>query len=157
MIVSRKRVFKIMLTPERFLLAQKDQYGQAIAELRTGRKVTHWMWFIFPQLKELGRSKTANYFGLDDLEAARTYLEHSLLGPRLIEASSVLLIKSNHSIGAILGQTDSLKLRSSATLFAMAGDEPVFSTLLRTFYDGQPCKQTLNLLQYSRNHRMPEF
>jgi uncharacterized protein (DUF1810 family) len=146
-----------MFAPERFILAQKDQYRQAIGELRIGRKETHWMWFIFPQLKELGRSRTANYFGLDDLDAARIYLEHTLLGPRLIEASTVLLVKSSRSISTILEQTDSLKLRSCATLFAMAGDEPVFSTLLSAFYDGQPCQQTLNILQYSQNHRISKF
>lgn len=141
-----------MFYPERFILAQTENYDQAIAELRAGRKETHWMWYIFPQLKNLGRSKTANYFGLDDLEAAQMYLEHSILGPRLIEASKALLINSNRSPSTILGQIDSLKLRSSATLFALAGDELIFSTVLRVFYSGQECAQTLKLLKSSEHH-----
>ncbi len=136
-----------MFDPQRFILAQKDQYSKALAELRAGRKETHWMWFIFPQLKELGRSTTAKHFGLDDLAAATAYLEHTLLGPRLIEVSTALLVNSGRSIDTIMGQTDSLKLRSSATLFSMAGNEPIFGTLLRVFYDERPCERTLNILR----------
>ena len=136
-----------MFDPERFMLAQKSIYSKVIAELLNGRKLTHWMWFIFPQLKRLSRSTTANYFGLDDINAAKTYLEHTILGPRLIEASEVILVNSNLSIGSILGQTDSMKLRSSATLFAIASGEAVFSTIITTFYDGQPCEETLSLLK----------
>lgn len=92
-----------MFDPERFISAQKDHYAQAITELHSGRKTTHWMWFIFPQLKGLGKSKTANYFGLDDIDAAKAYLEHIELGPRLLHASNVILLKSGNPIASVLG------------------------------------------------------
>ena len=100
----------------RFEIAQVDTYEYALAELRQGCKVSHWMWFIFPQLKSLGRSGTAKFYGIVDLDEARAYLADPDLGPRLIETSKAILSNSNRSVEQILGTVDALNLRSSATL-----------------------------------------
>jgi len=131
----------------RFHDAQRDVWPQALAELRAGAKSTHWMWFIFPQLRGLGRSATARRFGLADLAEARAYLADPVLGARLHQAAQAMLDHPDRSAQAILGPVDAIKLRSCATLFEAAGGGPVFADLLRVFYDGRRCDLTLALLQ----------
>ena len=131
----------------RFDIAQFDTYDTALAELKQGRKQTHWMWFIFPQLKVLGRSATARHFGIEDLAEARAYLADADLGPGLIAAARAVLSHPDRSAEQIMGPVDALKLRSSATLFRAAAldaqTRAVFDAILTTFYDGQPCAATL--------------
>ena len=133
---------------ERFVTAQAGSYADALAELRAGRKRSHWMWFVFPQLAGLGRSDTARFFGIRSVEEARAYLAHPLLGPRLRECCTALLTHSGLSAEAILGNIDALKLRSSMTLFEAVGDDPAtLAAVLDAFYRGDRDPATLNLLR----------
>ena len=108
---------------ERFVEAQADTYAAALAELAAGEKQTHWMWFIFPQLRGLGSSQTANFYGIDDRDEATAYLNHNLLGPRLIACCEALLTHKDKTAHAIFGSPDDLKLRSSMTLFEATADD----------------------------------
>ena len=133
----------------RFVEAQDagGTYDAALRELRAGRKTSHWMWFVFPQLVGLGRSATAQAYALGSLDEARDYLAHPVLGPRLRESSEAVL--SHPELGAeqVLGGIDALKLRSSMTLFARAAlEEEVFTRVLDTFYGGVPDERTLALI-----------
>ncbi|HET6529917.1 MAG TPA: DUF1810 domain-containing protein [Actinoplanes sp.] len=131
---------------QRFVDAQAGVHATALAELTAGRKRSHWMWFVFPQLAGLGSSATAQRYAIRDLDEARAYLAHPVLGPRLIEAATALLGVEGRSAGQILGHPDDLKLRSSMTLFAAAADDPgVFRAVLDRYYDG-PDQRTLDLL-----------
>ena len=131
---------------ERFLEAQAPVWQEVRTELAAGRKRSHWMWFVFPQLKGLGRSPTAQFYGLDGLVDAAAYLAHPVLGARLVEASHLVLTQSGRPAEAILGSVDALKLRSSATLFAQVPQAPtVFEGVIAAFYDG-PCERTLAML-----------
>ncbi|MHC0054367.1 DUF1810 domain-containing protein [Actibacterium sp. D379-3] len=130
----------------RFHIAQSGTYATALTELKQGRKLSHWMWFIFPQLTALGRSATAKRFGIDDLDAARAYLADPVLGPRLIGAAQAMLSHPDRQAEAMLGHIDALKLRSCATLFRAAGGGPEFQAILDTFYSGNPCPLTLTAL-----------
>jgi uncharacterized protein (DUF1810 family) len=128
---------------QRFVDAQEGVYETALAELRAGRKRSHWMWFVFPQIAGLGRSPAAQRYAIASLDEARAYLEHPVLGPRLREAAGVLAEKSGYTAADILGGIDALKLRSSMTLFARADPgEPVFAQVLDRFYDGEPDPET---------------
>jgi uncharacterized protein (DUF1810 family) len=139
---------------DRFLRAQAPVYAQALAELRAGAKRSHWIWFIFPQLKGLGRSERAIYFGIDSLEEAQAYLHHPLLGPRLIECTGAVNGVEGRTIHQIFGSPDDLKFRSSATLFARAAEAPaVFNEALRKYFDGEADPRTVELLRESRNLR----
>ena len=130
----------------RFVSAQAHTYEYALAELRRGRKRSHWMWFVFPQLAGLGRSSTAQHYGIRSLAEARAYLEHPVLGPRLLEISSVVA-ELPPGVEEIFGSVDAMKLRSSMTLFRRAApDEPVFQAVLDRHYDGQPDWQTDQML-----------
>jgi len=129
----------------RFVSAQSDTYAVALAEIGAGRKRSHWMWFIFPQLKGLGRSERARYYGIEDIEEATAYLNHPILGPRLTEISQALLTHGDRDAEDILGPVDAMKLRSSATLFSLAGNGP-FQAVLEAFFDGEPCTQTQKML-----------
>ncbi|SFA79929.1 Uncharacterized protein, DUF1810 family [Poseidonocella pacifica] len=128
---------------QRFVAAQEGVYPHALDELRAGRKQGHWMWFIFPQIAGLGRSANAVYFAIADLDEARAYLEHPVLGPRLVACAGAILTHSGRSAQEILGAIDAQKLRSSATLFREAGGDAVFEQVLGTFYEGDPCPVTL--------------
>jgi uncharacterized protein (DUF1810 family) len=132
---------------ERFVKAQDGGvYADAVDELRRGRKRTHWMWFVFPQIAGLGLSATAQRYAISDLAEARAYLAHPVLGPRLLEAADAMLGVEGKSAEQILGHPDDLKLRSSMTLFARAADDPaVFQAVLDRYYDG-PDQRTLDLL-----------
>lgn len=130
----------------RFHSAQADVCPTALAEIRAGAKRTHWMWFIFPQLRALGRSPTAKHYGIADIAEARAYLDDPVLGPRLRECCAALL-KHHAAPESILGPVDALKLRSCATLFMHVSDEPVFRKILAQFYNGEPCPLTEDLLR----------
>lgn len=131
---------------ERFVSAQARIYPQALAELRRGRKTSHWMWFVFPQIAGLGHSDTARSYAIRDAAEARAYLAHPLLGARLIEATQAATAAAG-AAAAILGGIDALKLRSSMTLFAAVADDPApFDAALARFYDGERDPATLALL-----------
>jgi uncharacterized protein (DUF1810 family) len=134
---------------ERFVAAQDDSgtFGQAMSELRAGRKRSHWMWFVFPQLAGLGHSEMSQTYAIASLDEAREYLADPVLGWRLRESAAALLEHPGRSAEEILGGVDALKLRSSMTLFAAADpEEPVFARVLEAFYGGEPDPATLRLL-----------
>ena len=133
----------------RFVTAQDDHavYQRALDELRAGRKETHWMWFVFPQVAGLGHSGTARHFALSGLDEAVAYVDHPVLGPRLRECASALTSLPGNDAVAVLGPIDAMKLCSSMTLFAEAApDEPVFREVLAKYFDGAPDQRTIDLL-----------
>jgi len=131
----------------RFVKAQEGDYARALREIQSGRKRSHWMWYIFPQLRGLGFSSTAQFYGIRDLEEARAYWTHPVLGPRLVEISEALLALETNDPGRVLGYPDDLKLRSCMTLFELAAPEqPVFGRVLEKFYAGRRDPRTLELL-----------
>lgn len=134
---------------DRFVVAQDEHatYDRALSELRAGRKTSHWMWFVFPQVSGLGQSPTAKHFELAGLDEARAYLDHEVLGPRLLECCRALLALDGATAEQVLGTVDALKLRSSMTLFARADpDERVFPDVLDRFFDGSADERTIRLL-----------
>ena len=134
---------------ERFVSAQESggAYARSLAELRRGRKTSHWMWFVFPQVAGLGRSSIARHYAVSGLEEARAYLAHPVLGPRLRESCEAALGAADASAEQIFGPVDAMKLRSSATLFAAADpEEPLFLAVLERFFDGRPDDLTTDLL-----------
>jgi len=131
-----------------FIQAQNTVYPQVIEELTQGRKRTHWMWFIFPQVKGLGHSKMSRRFAVESLEQAKAYLQHDVLGARLIECAELLLLHPDKSALNIFGSPDNLKLQSSLTLFAFAaGNKCVFEQLLYQFYAGSYDISTIKMLK----------
>ena len=131
---------------ERFVEAQQRQFDTALGELKAGRKQTHWIWFIFPQLTGLGRSPTAQFYGVRSLLEARAYLAHPVLGDRYREAVRTVLDWADRKTAIeILGDIDALKLRSSLTLFEAASGDLMFGEALNAFYEG-PDEATLRLL-----------
>lgn len=133
---------------ERFVRAQDGgAYERALAEIRVGRKLGHWIWFIFPQLKGLGRSSTAAYFGIGGRAELEAYLAHPLLHRRLLEIAHALLELPGTDPVAILGDVDVLKVRSSMTLFELTGADPVFGQVLDKFYAGQRDALTLRIVE----------
>ena len=132
----------------RFLEAQKNSYDTALREIRAGRKRSHWMWYIFPQIRGLGYSAMAQHYAIRDLGEAREYLQHPLLGPRLIEISEALLALEESDPRRVMGSPDDLKLRSCMTLFQCAApDQPVFGKVLDKFYGGRPDGRTLEIVR----------
>jgi uncharacterized protein (DUF1810 family) len=134
---------------QRFVDAQEagGTYRQALAELRAGRKRSHWMWFVFPQVAGLGRSATAQHYAISGLAEARSYLAHPVLGPRLLECARALVDHGGTDPVAVLGGVDAQKLRSSMTLFAAAApDEPVFGQVLDRYFGGAPDQATTSRL-----------
>lgn len=132
---------------EHFIRAQERDYAQALAELSAGRKRSHWIWYVLPQLRALGRSILARKYGISDRNEAASYYAHPILGPRLIECVSVILRYTDRSAPEILGDVDAIKFRSCLTLFAeVAPEEPVFVRALAAFYQGKPDIETLHLL-----------
>ncbi len=137
---------------DRFVRAQESVYDQALAEIQRGRKQSHWMWYLFPQIAGLGHSATSRRYAIRSREEAAAYLDHALLGPRLTACSNALLQIRGLSATAILGSPDDLKLRSSATLFAAVSPSgSVFQALLERYYRGQPDSRTLELLARAGN------
>jgi uncharacterized protein (DUF1810 family) len=136
---------------KRFIDAQRGVFETAIAELRAGSKQSHWMWFIFPQRAGLGRSPTAQYYGISSLEEARAYLQHPILGPRLREAIDASLPwAGRRTPEQVLGPIDALKLRSSLTLFDEVEPDGLFAHALTGFYGGMRDERTLALLNGGR-------
>ena len=133
---------------DRFLMAQAPAYDIALAELIGGRKLTHWMWFIFPQLQGLGRSSMAQQYGISSLDEARAYLAHPVLGPRLRECVIAVLDSGETSLHTIFGSPDDVKFCSSMTLFtvAAAGHDVPFCTALEKFCQGTKDERTVELL-----------
>jgi uncharacterized protein (DUF1810 family) len=131
---------------ERFVTAQSPDFARALAELRAGRKQSHWMWYVFPQLRGLGASAMSQRYGTSGLAEARAYLAHQILGPRLHQCVEVLLGIEGRSARQILGHPDDRKLQSSATLFAYASAPgSVFEQLLTKYFDGVPDPATLEM------------
>jgi uncharacterized protein (DUF1810 family) len=132
---------------QRFVDAQEPVYGAVVDELRNGAKRSHWIWFVFPQLQGLGRSPTAQHFGISSLDEARAYLADEVLGPRLRECTRLVLAVDGRSVQQIFGSPDDLKVRSSMTLFARAThDNADFLAVLDKFYGGEQDSVTLDLL-----------
>ncbi|TVT38390.1 DUF1810 domain-containing protein [Hymenobacter setariae] len=132
---------------QRFLDAQATDYAQALAEVKAGRKRSHWMWYIFPQVQGLGFSETSRLYGIKDLAEATAYLQHPVLGPRLVAICEALLQLPGSNATSIMGSPDDMKLRSSATLFgAVPGASQVFEQVLGKFFGGTPDAKTLQLL-----------
>ena len=131
----------------RFLKAQELMYPRALREIKNGRKQTHWMWFIFPQLKALGQSSTALYYGIEDLDEAKQYLAHPVLGTRVKEISEVLLSLETNDPYRVMGEIDGLKLCSSMTLFAeIEGYDSVFGKVIDKYYNGNKDMNTIRIL-----------
>lgn len=133
---------------DRFLDAQEHTYEIALKEIKNGEKETHWMWYIFPQLRGLGKSQMAYAYGINGLEEAKAYLNHPVLSAQLIEICEALLEHKNGDIEDILGDIDAMKLRSSMTLFAFISEKnSVFFQVLECFYDGKMDEYTLKLIE----------
>ncbi len=131
----------------RFVEAQDPVYADVVDELRAGRKRSHWMWFVFPQLRDLGRSPAAMHYGIGSRDEALAYLAHDVLGPRLRECARLVAAVEGSSAERVMGHVDALKLRSSMTLFAaVADDDRDFVAVLERFYDGERDPLTLELL-----------
>jgi uncharacterized protein (DUF1810 family) len=131
----------------RFVEAQDPVIDTVKKELRSGRKRTHWMWFVFPQIAGLGRSQMSQRYAIDSREEAEAYLEHPVLGPRLRECTEIVNGLDGRSANDVFGSPDDQKFRSSMTLFdAVAADPAPFRTALRLYYDGAPDGKTLQLL-----------
>jgi uncharacterized protein (DUF1810 family) len=135
----------------RFLEAQETSYATALEEIKSGKKRTHWIWYVFPQLKGLGTSSMSQKFGVSGLAEARRYLAHPVLGARLREITEALLSHYEQDAEAVFGELDAAKVRSCLTLFSWADPTAqLFKTALDRFYSGQPDRRTLELLSASR-------
>ena len=142
--MDRNRVLADPFNLQRFTAAQDPVYEQVCQELRNGRKETHWMWFVFPQLRGLGKSATAYHFGLSSRAEAEAYWNHPTLGPRLVECDELVNAVENRTIEQIFGSIDAMKFRSSITLFAaIAPDTPVFRRALEKYFNGEADPITL--------------
>jgi uncharacterized protein (DUF1810 family) len=132
---------------DKFLEAQNRDYAGALAEIRSGRKRGHWIWYIFPQISGLGYSSTSAFYAIKDLEEAGDYLRHPVLGSRLIEISKAILGVQGKTANQILGSPDDLKVRSSMTLFNLVPNtDPVFQTVLDKYYNGLPDQKTITIV-----------
>lgn len=130
---------------QRFLDAQARDYSRALQEIQNGRKVGHWIWYIFPKLKG-GRSYNSDYYGIGSLEEAKAYYDHPLLGSRLIEITEALLEHKDKPAVAILSPIDARKVKSCMTLFWIASGNPLFKTVIDVFYKGQMDHKTLRVV-----------
>ena len=136
---------------ERFVTAQESDFERALTEIRSGRKRTHWMWYVFPQVEGLGSSPTSRRYSIKSLEEARAYLAHPLLGPRLLAIAEAALAVEDRSAKDVFGSPDDLKLRSSATLFARVSlPGSVFDRLIDKYFGGERDTRTLQLLGGTR-------
>lgn len=132
----------------RFVAAQQRDYPRALEKIKNGRKRTHWMWYIFPQIQGLGMSPTSQFYAIRDLDEAKAFLAHPYLGPNLREISRALLDLETGDAGKVFGWPDDMKLRSSMTLFTNAGkEEPVFPAVLNKFFGGEQDPRTLEILR----------
>ena len=131
---------------ERFVAAQASNYEDALAELRGGKKRTHWMWYVFPQIEGLGGSAMAHRYSIKSEAEARAYLAHPILGPRLLDCASAVLETTGRTAHDIFGSPDDMKLHSSATLFATVSDDPIYQQILDKYFAGKPDEKTIELL-----------
>ena len=131
---------------DRFIDKQEQYYSTALDEIKNGKKLSHWMWYIFPQLKDLGRSYTSKYYGIEDLKEAKAFLENDVLREHLLEITSELL-KLDGNIESILGFPDNLKLNSSMTLFYFASNNELFKDVVDKFYDGNFDELTKDIIK----------
>jgi uncharacterized protein (DUF1810 family) len=132
---------------KRFIDAQETDYQFALSEVKSGKKRSHWMWYIFPQIEGLGFSETSKYYGIKDLKEAEAYLQHPVIGKRLIEISNELLKLGNNDANILFGSPDDLKLQSSMTLFSsLANTHPVFQLVLEKFFNGTKDQKTLQII-----------
>ncbi len=137
----------ILYNLQRFLEAQAQNYTDALAEIKNGKKRTHWMWYVFPQIKGLGFSEFAKLYAITDLEEAEAYLKHPVLGKRLTEMSNILLQLDSNDAHDIFGSPDDMKLQSCMTLFASLPDAgTVFNSVLQKFYNGEKDPRTLQII-----------
>lgn len=135
---------------DRFVDAQQETYGNALREIRQGRKQTHWMWFVFPQLRGLGFTDYNIFYGIENLDEALQYFNHPILGKRLVEITSAILLIQNKTALEILGRPDERKLRSCMTLFSLLPDAPeCFRQVLDKYYNGLQDEKTLQILKES--------
>ena len=135
----------------RFLSAQQSIYPQVIKELRNGKKTSHWMWLIFPQIEGLGHSATAKYYSIKSIEEAKKYIEHPILGVRLLECSNILLNINSKTADDIFGYPDNLKLKSCMTLFnVIAPEQKVFADVLKKYFDEEHDQKTLDILSVTQ-------
>lgn len=140
---------------ERFLIAQQTYYQTALQEIKSGKKRSHWMWFIFPQIAGLGYSETARYYAIKDMGEAKAYMEDYTLSSNLIEISQALLDVDSDDATAVMGWPDNLKLKSSMTLFALAKPEcEVFQKVLDKFFHGKRDQKTIEILQDKKPRTM---
>jgi uncharacterized protein (DUF1810 family) len=134
-------------TLQRFVTAQAVNYNDALAEITHGKKTTHWMWYVFPQIAGLGNSDMAKRYAIKDLAEAEAYLKHPVLGERLITISKAMLALNGNDPYAVLGSPDDMKLHSSMTLFTLVpGSHPVFDAVLTKYYNGQKDERTLQII-----------
>lgn len=132
---------------ERFLYVQNRTHEQAVEEIRNGKKISHWMWYTFPQIQGLGESDYSVFYAIDDLDEATRYLNHNILGPRLKKISQELLkLKINDPV-EIFGKLDSLKLKSCMTLFAYIEKNGIFEEVLNKYYEGEKDEKTIQILE----------
>jgi uncharacterized protein (DUF1810 family) len=132
---------------QRFLDAQKADYEIALSEIKGGKKRSHWMWYIFPQIHGLGFSETSKLYAIKSLDEAKEFLNHPVLGKRLMEISKALLDLSSNDAHAVFGSPDDIKLKSSMTLFAsLSNTDPVFQSVLEKFFDGRKDDKTLKII-----------
>ena len=132
---------------QRFVDAQKNLYSIALAEIKEGKKQSHWMWFIFPQIKGLGSSNMSAFYGIKNIDEANEFLQHPILGARLIEICNVLLGLKNKNATAIFGKPDDIKLKSCMTLFSLIKNtDPVFEKVLMKFFNNEKDIQTINIV-----------
>lgn len=136
---------------DRFLEPQRTAYAIALEEIRNGRKVSHWMWYIFPQLRGQGQSNLAWYYGIEDLDEAKAYIAHPTLGQRLREITRVALELPETDPMKIFGWPDNMKFRSCMTLFAQVSENDLFARALNKFFGGQVDSMTLELLKQRGN------
>ena len=132
---------------ERFIKAQEYDYSTALKELSNGRKESHYIWYIFPQLKGLGYSTYSEYYGLSGLEEAEAYYNHEVLGGRLLELCNILLSLKETSITQIMGYPDDLKLKSSMTIFYLATQNQIFKDVIDKYFNGEFCIRTMELIK----------
>lgn len=137
---------------QRFIEAQQRDYENALAEIKSGRKRSHWMWYIFPQIHGLGFSETSRFYAIKNSQEASAYLHHPLLGKRLIEVSNALLDLDTDDAQSVFGSPDDLKLRSSMTLFAsLTKTDSIFQSVLNKFFHGKKDEKTLEILAGEEN------
>ena len=131
---------------QRFITAQEYDYSTALEEIRLGKKQSHWIWYIFPQMAGLGQSYYSKFYGIRSIDEAREYLEHDILGTRLREITLALLSQEGLSANDILGDIDSKKVRSCMTLFDAVSPDDIFNSVLEKYYSGRRCRSTLAMI-----------